>query len=555
MADFKLKLHRGEGMVLIAMNWLNGTPPDNFVGFAIAFAEPGSPQFIPLLNRLSFEQEAAAPGTKEARQFPTDQSPIQKFRWTHFPKNASLCGDFTYRVTPVFMDAAGTLSEGDAVTDTVVLADDTYPGQLNIAFTRGYIASQSFVDTYGGQDQLKTLLPPKVADGIDFTPTNPRSAEAYDWMGFEARHAILNLLDAAIQDPTAKVSMVAFDFNLPEIVSRLQQIGNRLRLVVDNSDDGSATGDAKAKACTQLTAHGVAVIRQHMGALQHNKMIVVDGATVQKAVGGSTNFSWNGFFVQSNNAVIVSGAAAIAPFQAAFETYWSDPDDFPTSPCAAWTPVQLDGINMEVSFSPHGSANARLQDIANDIDATQSSLFYSLAFLYLAKTGPIHAAITRVINTPGRFVYGMSDEDAAIVIQKPDGIAAPVYYKALTKNAPPPFNPEPSATGIHLHHKFVVIDFDKPTARVYTGSHNFSDAADRKNGENLMLITDTRVATSYMVEAVTMFDHYHFNIVQSQTPSTALLLQKPPAAGQKAWWDEDYTDPLKIKDRNLFCPL
>ena len=45
-----------------------------------------------------------------------------------------------------------------------------------------------------------------------------------------------------------------------------------------------------------------------------------------------------------------------------------------------------------------------------------------------------------------------------------------------------------------MHHKFVVIDFDKPTARVYMGSYNFSTPADTKNGENLLLIRDRRIA-------------------------------------------------------------
>ena len=34
-ALFTLKVHRGEGMALVAMNWRTGTPPRNFVGFAI----------------------------------------------------------------------------------------------------------------------------------------------------------------------------------------------------------------------------------------------------------------------------------------------------------------------------------------------------------------------------------------------------------------------------------------------------------------------------------------------------------------------------------------
>ena len=36
-ASFTLKLHRGEGMVLVAMNGKIARPPDDFVGFAIEY--------------------------------------------------------------------------------------------------------------------------------------------------------------------------------------------------------------------------------------------------------------------------------------------------------------------------------------------------------------------------------------------------------------------------------------------------------------------------------------------------------------------------------------
>ena len=106
-----------------------------------------------------------------------------------------------------------------------------------------------------------------------------------------------------------------------------------------------------------------------------------------------------------------------------------------------------------------------------------------------------------------------------------------------------------------MHHKFVVIDFDKPTARVYMGSYNFSVAADTSNGENLMLIRDRRIAVSYVVEALRIFDHYHFRIAQldAKKANKKLQLAKPPKAGKKAWWAEDYSNARKIKDRELFA--
>jgi phosphatidylserine/phosphatidylglycerophosphate/cardiolipin synthase-like enzyme len=107
-----------------------------------------------------------------------------------------------------------------------------------------------------------------------------------------------------------------------------------------------------------------------------------------------------------------------------------------------------------------------------------------------------------------------------------------------------------------MHHKFVVIDFDKPTARVYLGSYNFSSPADVKNGENLLLVRDRRIAVSYTVEALRIFDHYHFRVAQQEAKRArrALVLARPPRRpGERPWWDEDYRDARKIMDRNLFA--
>jgi phosphatidylserine/phosphatidylglycerophosphate/cardiolipin synthase-like enzyme len=122
---------------------------------------------------------------------------------------------------------------------------------------------------------------------------------------------------------------------------------------------------------------------------------------------------------------------------------------------------------------------------------------------------------------------------------------------------PEPFSEEPTGGGgIRMHHKFVVIDFDRPTARVYLGSYNFSSPADVKNGENLLLVRDRRVVVSYMIEALRIFDHYHFRVMQAQAElaQEKLVLARPPgAAGEKPWWDDDYRNARKIRDRELFA--
>jgi PLD-like domain len=558
-ALFTLKLHRGEGMTLIAMNWKNGPPPQNFVGFAIEYREPGGSQFHPLNNRLGFLD---ASGNVNPAALSTLQSPIQKFRWVHFPFNAQLAGDFNYRVTPMFMDAQDKLSPGEPQEVAIQLARETYPGIANVTFTRGFVSSQAFVDRYQKDGPINTLVAPDAATGLKFTPTHPDATAALAWMGFEARAAILETLDQAIADG-AQVRVVAYDFNLPEIVDRLVTLGPRLKIIIDDSKGHGGTGTAETEAEARLVASAgrANLVRQHMGDLQHNKTIAVNGPTVKKVVCGSTNLSWRGVFVQANNAFVLIGQTAVDLFFAAFDNYFNgaknDVAGFGAKPSADWNDLGLPGIDAKVAFSPHSASNAKLAGIAADIETnTTSSLLYSLAFLY-ETPGAVRDAIKAVTANNNIFVYGISDRKVGgLDVQDPSGNLAPVFAAALSANVPEPFKSEPTGGGgTRMHHKFTVIDFDKPTARVYLGSYNFSTPADLKNGENLVIVRDRRIAVSYMIEALSLFDHYSFRVAQqaAATKGQKLHLAKPPrASGESPWWEDDYTVPHKIKDRKLF---
>src|SRR5262249_55739811 len=140
----------------------------------------------------------------------------------------------------------------------------------------------------------------------------------------------------------------------------------------------------------------------------------------------------------------------------------------------------------------------------------KSSVFYSLAFLYQT-SGALRDAIEAVTNRSDILVYGISDRPVGgIHVLDPDGNPVPVSPASLGAGLPPPLNDEPKRrnVGNYMHHKFVVIDFDTPAARVYLGSYNFSRPADLDNGENLLLFRDRRIATAYAIEALRIYDHY-----------------------------------------------
>lgn len=561
-ASFTLKLHRGDGMTLLAMNWKAAKPPRDFVGFALEYKEPGSDRFWVIKNRINFPN---ADGSVNKERTSSRLSPIQKFRWVHFPVNAEMEGQFIYRVTPVFMNTSGELSYGDPHEAGIALARETYPGKLNVAFTRGFVSSQAFVDRYiTDTDGMGTLIPATADEGIQFVPSHPKADEALEWMGFEARREILDVLDAAIADKTALVRVACYDLNDPAVVSRLEKLKGRLRIIIDDSKEHKPDTAAESKSAELLsaTAGGDHVKRQHMSNLQHNKIIVVDGKKVKAAICGSTNFTWRGQYVQSNNAIVVRGEKAIQPFIDAFENYWKNDfvKGFGPTESTDWHSLGLTNIDAKVTFSPHSRDQGVLQSVADDVRRAKSSVFYSLAFLNQTG-GAVTDAIKEVTMKEGIFVYGISDKrTGGLDVHLPNGKIAPVFAASLSANLLEPFKSEPSALnakggGTRMHHKFVVIDFDKPTARVYTGSYNFSNPADNENGENLLLIKDRRIAVSYMIQALTIFDHYHFRVLQAKADASnePIQLKKAPKAGQKPWWNEDYTDTRKILDRELFA--
>ena len=87
------------------------------------------------------------------------------------------------------------------------------------------------------------------------------------------------------------------------------------------------------------------------------------------------------------------------------------------------------------------------------------------------------------------FSYGISDKNGKLQVFKPDKSIGLVDFAYLAKVTPPPFNKEWSGGGgIHQHDKFVVTDFNLPSAQVFTGSSNLAPSGEEGNGDNLVAI-------------------------------------------------------------------
>ena len=552
---FSVKLWRGERMALVGMDV--DEPEPDFVGFSIEVQSPGSDKFQPLRNRLAFSYpQSAVESVDGYRNFPSTMAPFQKFRWIHFPYDPQP-GDYTYRVTKQHMKADGSLASGTSITVDIALDAVVYDGFLDVGFTRNYASSQAYADKYGNNPNI---IPEDKTQGLNFEKVK---GDVYEWLGFEAYQLVMDFLKDVAGDETLELDFFAYDLNEPDIVALLERIGPRLRAVIDDSADHKPDTSAESQAAARL-AHSSGrnrVKRMHFSGLQHNKVLIAKrNGEAQKVLLGSTNFSFRGLYIQANNALVFRSPEVAGLFEEVFELAFSDPKGFNAQPIAQkWHVVQAPGKPpVHFCFSAHKSADLSLSPVGAAIDQATSSVFFAIAFLNQATSGAVRGAVDR-LQDKSVFSYGISDKRGGLNVNKPDGSIGIVDFEFLAKHTPEPFKAEwDGGSGIHEHHKFVVTDFNLPTAKVFTGSSNLSVSGEQKNGDNLVMIEDPRIATSYAIEALRIFDHLQFRTKMQQASASndsgALTLQKPTAvSGKPAWFEKFYIEGSQLEnDRKLF---
>jgi len=558
--SLSVKLWRGERMCLIGMDVAN--PEPDFIGFAIEIKAPGASDYVPLKNRLNFAYNVGGAGVDGFRNFDSTQAPFQKFRWLHFPDTPS-DQPYLYRITKLHMPSDGQITQGDQISDLAITLDkQTYDNYLEVGFTRNFASSQAFNARCKAANppiDPTTIIPTNADDGLTFSKI---SGDMYQWLGFEAYELIFGLLDEVVSDPTLSLDVFAYDFNEPDIVAKLVACGNRVRAVIDDSGSHAPETSAESQAAAKLqaSAGSDAVVRMHFKTLQHNKVLIVKrNGTPERVLFGSTNFSFRGLYIQANNALLFRSPDAAALFSKSFDLAFAGGRGFATDPLASqWNLVQPGGEPMaHFCFSPHSSSGLSLNPVGAAIDQASSSVFYAIAFLNQIKSGPTRDAINRLM-TKDIFSYGIADKEGGLTINKPDGSVGQVDFAYLAKVVPEPFSSEwNGGAGIHQHDKFVVCDFNLPTAKVFTGSSNLSPSGETGNGDNLVMIEDQRVATAYAIEALRIFDHLEFRAKMQAAASAPgpITLAKPIAiSGATApWFAPFYVDgSQKARDRLLF---
>jgi hypothetical protein len=561
-SGLQLVAYGGANCVLIAFS-----VPDNqtkgLAGFAIWRRRDGDAE-QPLLNRLNFDDPITRATTPAQRKWTSSEdAPFQTFRWVDIPPDG-LGKSTSYRVRAMFFFGGGkSMHPGPEARVTVASVDRSHT-QFHAAFTRGYISSQAYADRFNNAPIRPT------GNKTPNFDTKPYQSQ-YEWLGAGARKALFDFLDDCRNDKSCKVDVFAYDLDEPDVVAAICEIGKekRLRAVLDNAP--LHTGKAPEVLAAQLIKEAAGinnVVQGHFSRFQHNKVFIKRDASgvPQRVLFGSMNFSVRGLYVQSNNIIVADDHATSNYFGEAFDNAFKNRTStakFAQDKVSAQYNVISDSDNTSlpksrIALSPHADSSVSLGPAATRIRAAKSSVLY--AVMQPTGGGDVLSSLRTIAAKPTVFSYGTVETATGLAVQRGDGaMGAVADFAYLKSKVPFPFTTEfDPGPGIHIHNKFIVIDFNGDSPAVFTGSSNLAEGGEKANGDSLIMIEDKSLAEIYAIEALKIFDHYSFrDKMKSATDAKPMTLWYPGKAGEATpWWQPAY-DPknIKYRERCLFAGI
>lgn len=574
-----IKAYRGSRMTMLAMNLAEKPAEGTFAGFTLSYkSEKGKKRFI--RNLLNFK------GKDEVTD--SDISPIQAFKWVHFPGSYSnlekiATGTYTYEVIPRFFDANRNLLplDGSKSASVDVKVGDFSDGKMSVGFTRAFVKSQAFSSRYGAKQKLLPNKNAFIFDTKQKAGNNKQFGDytyedMYVWLGFNARTMVYDLLKEALDHATVTVDMFAYDFNDPVIATMCLELAakGKIRIILDNAALHSGEDekgnfpkeDQFEKLFNAKATPGAEMFRCKFARYSHCKEIILkrDGKAY-KVLTGSTNFSYTGLYVNANHVLVFDDETVAQYYSDVFNACWKvgQAPAFRKTTFATQTQKfsMADFPETEIEVSPHMADYAKnlIDSIAGHVTdkATESVIF---SVMEMSGKGNLTKVLREIHKNDAVFSYGVTDSPGGeISVYKPGrktGIL--INAKQQGEDLPPPFKEEFNLGLSHaIHHKFIVTNFNRASARVYCGSSNLAEGGETQNGDNLICIKDKDVATVFAVEGLRLTDHYNLRTKQikeeaKNTPGKPAEPLKLDTTGK--WVDKFYDEnDIRCVERKLFA--
>jgi PLD-like domain len=460
--------YRGDRAVLLGFD-IEQESEKGLLGFAIERADVSGPSGW-LQNWLSFGRSKQGPT-------PSNKAPFQRFRWID-----ALSGPardiLQYRVCAVY----GT---SDALTigrELIIKVDlSTRPGEIEVGFTRPATLNRPVE-----QDTDQELRPsPSSSEAPGLFDTGPYQ-ERYRTLGATAYEIMSAFIGECVEDIHSTVHVFAYDIDHPDIIRQFIALGQRLTIVLDDSP----VHEKSLKSIeTPLRHAGCDVKRLHFKRYSHNKIIVrlIDGKPAA-VLTGSANFSILSLFAQSHFVFAIRNEAVAA----AYEKYFQDAL-LGREIADQRTHVVARGIH--VLFMPT-QRRALVEVLIGAIAQAKSSILFSLG----EAAAPEILEVIRAQKSRGILVEGVLHGKETLV-----------FWEREERQRKQSGRSSPNFDG-----SFVVIDFNGPGASVFAGSSRFATSAIQADGDNVLWIQDSEVATRFAIQAFQTIDHFRFRTIALQ---------------------------------------
>lgn len=254
--------------------------------------------------------------------------------------------------------------------------------------------------------------------------------------------------------------------------------------------------------------------------IMHNKFILFDTESADPneplVWTGSTNLTDGQVNLDANNVIILQDQSLARTYKIEFEEMWGSTGSTPDAGKARFgfnkknnTPHELmvAGKRVECYFSPTDGVNSR---IVQTINTTDNDL--SIATMLITRTEMADAIAAQ--KTAGAAVN---------VITNTEGNNSTVVNSILTAALGTHYTFDDVSSGI-LHHKYMIVDQDAPASDpiLFTGSHNWSAAADNDNDENTLIVHDATIANIYYQNFVQRFVENDGVLLELTGPPTAV---------------------------------
>lgn len=250
--------------------------------------------------------------------------------------------------------------------------------------------------------------------------------------------------------------------------------------------------------------------------IMHNKFVVIDRNSVSNSwvLTGSTNWTYQQLEDDKNNLILFQDQSMAKTYTMEFEEMFID-NKFGASKSNN-TPhyFKVGGKPVEIWFSPSDGVQKQIKE---NIKTADFDIYFAL--MKFTRTDIANTLVDSVLIPRGIFATGIVNDTAASYVPYNDALSEMedfLIYNGTLSNI--------------FHHKYMLVDPNCADLDpiVWTGSHNWSQAANTKNDENSVVVHDLLIANKYFQEFTQRYKDLagtHFN-TQSCTVSIADALHQ-----------------------------